>query len=55
MTLEKNLDEAMHTLQELEAKGVSLTKITDDLLVDGVKLFADAFVKLLAAVDKARG
>ncbi|QVL31849.1 transaldolase [Telmatocola sphagniphila] len=55
LTLEKDVDAAYKTLQELETAGISLKKITDDLLVDGVKLFADAFVKLLAAVQKARG
>ena len=40
-------------LAGIEAAGVSLKQVTDKLLEDGVKQFADAFVKLLAAIEKA--
>lgn len=36
----------------LEQAGISLRDVTDRLLDDGVKLFAEAFDKLLKAVDR---
>ena len=33
--------------------GISMKEVTDKLTNDGVKLFADAFDKLLAAVAKS--
>lgn len=41
-------------LSAAAAAGVSLEAVTDKLLEDGVKLFADAFDKLLKAVEAAR-
>lgn len=52
-SLEEHLPEAHATLAAVE-KHLRLEEVTDTLLVDGVKLFADAFDKLLAAVEAAR-
>ena len=52
--VEHDLVAARETLAELEAKGISLKAITDDLTVDGVKQFADAFDRLFAAIAKKR-
>ena len=52
-SLEENVDGARATLDAV-AKHVSLEEITTKLTEDGVKLFADAFDKLLAAVEAAR-
>jgi transaldolase / glucose-6-phosphate isomerase len=46
--------EAQHILGELDRTGISLKTVTDKLLDDGVRLFADAADKLLAAVAKKR-
>jgi len=54
-TLAADLDGAKKTLSELAGVGVSLKSATDQLLADGVKLFKDAFDKLLAAVAKHGG
>ena len=35
--------------------GLSMKEVTDKLLVDGVKLFADAFKQLLDATGKSAG
>lgn len=51
-SLEENLDAAHATMQNLEKAGISMKEVTDKLTEDGVKLFADAFDKLLQAVDK---
>lgn len=53
-TLEKRLDESENYLEQLERYGISLAEVTDKLLEDGVELFAVAFKKLLAAVNKER-
>jgi transaldolase/glucose-6-phosphate isomerase len=39
----------------LEGVGVSLGRITEKLVEDGIKLFADAFSKLLDAIEERRG
>ena len=44
-----DIDGAKKTLQQLEETGVSLDRITDQLLSDGIDLFADAFDRLLKA------
>ena len=51
-SLEANLEEAADTMQTLEKVGISMTAVTDTLLNEGVKIFVDAFVKLIAAVSK---
>jgi hypothetical protein len=37
-------------MKALEDRGVSMKRVTDQLLVDGLKQFSDAFVKLLATI-----
>jgi transaldolase/glucose-6-phosphate isomerase len=51
-SLESGIAEASRVLEDLKATGISLTTVTDDLLTDGVKMFADAFAKLLKAVER---
>src|SRR5690349_21234921 len=53
-SLEENVEDARRVLDELERSGVSLDAITADLVVDGVKLFADAADKLYGAVASKR-
>jgi transaldolase/glucose-6-phosphate isomerase len=53
-TLTENVAEAEQMLDSLERAGVSLEKITADLVVDGVQQFSDAFDKLLASVSTKR-
>ncbi|MSR46607.1 MAG: bifunctional transaldolase/phosoglucose isomerase [Planctomycetes bacterium] len=54
-TLTGDLDGAKKTLAELAGVGISLKSATDQLLADGVKIFKDAFDKLLGAVAKHGG
>ncbi|MGQ0685563.1 bifunctional transaldolase/phosoglucose isomerase [Bradyrhizobium sp.] len=49
-SLEENVEDAARVLEELERSGISLDAITAELVVDGVKLFADAADKLYGAV-----
>ncbi len=44
---------AQKVMDELARAGISIKQVTDKLTDDGVKLFADAFDKLLAAVAKS--
>ena len=49
-SLEQNVEDARRVLEELEKSGISLDAITAELVIDGVKLFADAADKLYGAV-----
>ena len=53
-TLEENVEDAKAVLAELEKSGISLDAITEELVKDGVKLFADAADKLYGAVAHKR-
>ena len=53
-SLEENIEDARHVLEELEKSGVSLDAITAELVKDGVKQFADAADKLYGAVAHKR-
>jgi len=44
---------AKKTMDDLAKAGISMKQVTDKLTDDGVKLFAEAFDKLLAAVEKS--
>ncbi|MGA2894470.1 MAG: bifunctional transaldolase/phosoglucose isomerase [Xanthobacteraceae bacterium] len=52
--LQENPGDAQRLLDELGRAGISLDGVTDKLVIDGVRLFADAADKLLAAVAKKR-
>jgi transaldolase/glucose-6-phosphate isomerase len=51
-SLAEDLAGARKTMADLAAAGIVMKQVTDKLTVDGVKLFADAFDTLLAAVEK---
>jgi len=51
--LAEDLPGAAKVMQDLARAGISMKEVTDKLTNDGVKLFADAFDKLLAAVAKS--
>ena len=53
-TIDRGLDEARALLAEVERCGVSLGQVTDLLVVDGVKKFADSYHTLLAALEAKR-
>ncbi|HUO35618.1 MAG TPA: bifunctional transaldolase/phosoglucose isomerase [Candidatus Acidoferrum sp.] len=50
-SLEANIDSARQTMESLARVGVSMKAATDRLTEEGVKLFEEAFDKLLAAVS----
>jgi transaldolase/glucose-6-phosphate isomerase len=51
-SLEEDVTSAMDVLDDLEKSGISLKKVTDDLLADGLAKFVDPFTKLLTAVQR---
>jgi transaldolase / glucose-6-phosphate isomerase len=51
-SLTEDLDDARKTMADLAGVGIVMKDVTDKLTADGVKLFADAFDELLAAVEK---
>ena len=51
-TLIEDIPGAEKVMSDLAKVGISMKEVTDKLTDDGVKLFADAFDKLLGAVEK---
>src|SRR6266446_5118568 len=51
-SLTEDLNAARKTMADLAAVGIVMKDMTDKLTADGVKLFADAFDTLLAAVER---
>ncbi|HVO59651.1 MAG TPA: bifunctional transaldolase/phosoglucose isomerase [Terriglobales bacterium] len=52
-TLTQDVDDATRTMQTLPRVGISMKQVTDQLTDEGVRLFAEAFDKLLEAVEKS--
>jgi transaldolase / glucose-6-phosphate isomerase len=52
-SLTEDVPGAQRVMDDLARAGISMQQATDKLTDDGVKLFADAFDKLLAAVDES--
>ena len=53
-TLEQDVTDSEQAMKELAAAGVSIDEVTDKLLADGVKSFADSFNQLLANVEEKK-
>jgi transaldolase len=54
-SLIENVEGAAKVMANLENAGISMKAVTDKLVVDGVKLFADAFRQLLEATGRTAG
>jgi len=54
-SLTEDVPGAAKVMENLAKAGLSMKEVTDKLLVDGVKLFADAFKTLLDATGKSAG
>ncbi len=52
--LDADVGAADATMANLEKAGISMQKVTDQLLEEAIKLFADAFQKLLSAVEQKK-
>jgi transaldolase/glucose-6-phosphate isomerase len=53
-TLTQGVDEAQAHIRELENVGIDFRAVTDELQVQGVKLFADSYEKARATVEEKR-
>ena len=53
-TIDAGIEEAERQLAAIASLGIRLTDVTDFLVTDGVKKFADSFTALLAAVEGKR-
>jgi transaldolase/glucose-6-phosphate isomerase len=51
-SLTEDVESASTTMETLARAGISMEKVTDQLLEDAVQIFADAFDKLIQAVGK---
>ncbi len=54
LTIEDDLEGERARLAELEAAGISLDQVTDQVLSDGVRLFIEPFEKLIASIESQR-
>jgi transaldolase len=54
-SLSEDVPGAAKVMHDLERAGISMKEVTQKLLADGVKLFADAFKTLLDATGKSAG
>src|SRR5271167_1244325 len=54
-SLTEDVPGAAKTMADLEKAGISMKEVTNTLLLEGVKLFADAFKTLLDATGKSAG
>ena len=52
-SLTEDIPGAERVMADLAKAGISMKEVTDRLTTEGVKLFADAFTKLLEAVEKS--
>lgn len=52
LTLTKDVDDARMTLAQLQAAGIDMHAVTDELLKEGVRLFIEAFDRLEAGLTK---
>lgn len=50
--LTEDVDGARRIMADLEALGISMKEVTDELVVDGVRKFEESFDKLLGAIAK---
>ncbi|MET0411206.1 MAG: transaldolase [Polyangiaceae bacterium] len=52
-TLKQGVGDAERVLNDLESVGISLQRVTDELLIDGVVKFAQPYTSLLEVVEKS--
>src|SRR6266487_5847773 len=54
ITLTRDLEKAQNEIKQLEAAGISMDQVTQELEDEGVKAFAEAFTQLLATIEARR-
>ena len=53
-TLDRNVEDAHDTIRKVEAEGVSMKRVTDELIVEGVASFAKSFEDLIDTIESKR-
>lgn len=53
-TLDRDLDQARQAIRDVEAEGISMDRVTDELITEGVASFAKSFDELLEAIESKR-
>ena len=53
-TLEASIDEAGSVLDNVEKAGISMDRVSDQLVEEGVRKFVDPFAKLMEAIEQKR-
>ena len=53
-TIDRDLDRAHAILRQIEAQGIDMSTVTDELLDEGIASFAKSFDELLASIDSKR-
>jgi transaldolase / glucose-6-phosphate isomerase len=54
VTITRDLDQAQEAIDQLEAMGISMDVVTQELEDEGVKAFDEAFTQLLKTIDERR-
>lgn len=54
VTITRGLEDAQQALKQLEAAGISMDVVTQELEDEGVRAFADAFTQLMNTIDERR-
>ncbi|MGH2402149.1 MAG: transaldolase [Candidatus Limnocylindria bacterium] len=53
-TLDRDVDGARQAIREVEAQGISLERVTDELIAEGVASFAKSFDELISTIESKR-
>jgi transaldolase len=53
-TLDRGMDDARQALREVEASGISMKRVTDELIAEGVASFAKSFDELIETIESKR-
>ena len=53
-TIDLDVDEGYGLIERLGTVGIDMKQVTDQLLADGVRLFAESFEKMLADIEAKR-
>jgi transaldolase len=53
-TLDRDLDAARQAIRQVEANGIGMTRVTDELIVEGVASFGKSFDELIETIESKR-
>ena len=53
-TLDRDVDQARQAIREVEASGISMERVTDELIAEGVASFAKSFDELISSIESKR-